>query len=201
MFGSGLRKTNLNEEMNDLNARIASFPYQRVVVVGVTSSGKSTLAEKLSKRFGLRYIELDALNWEPNWHNAPLDVFRARVQKAIQAETWIVAGNYHVVRDLIWPRAEVLIWLDYPLMIVFWQLTRRSFRRWWTRELLWGSNRERLWVHFKLWSADSLYHWLFKTYWRRKREYPALFAQPEHAHLQVLHFRHPRQTETWLKGL
>jgi hypothetical protein len=65
---------------------MSSFPYKRAVVVGVTSSGKSTLAEKLAQRFGLNYIELDALNWEPKWRTAPLDVFRKRVEKATHAE-------------------------------------------------------------------------------------------------------------------
>jgi adenylate kinase family enzyme len=143
---------------------VFSFPYKRVVVIGVTSSGNSTLAEKLAKRFDLNYIELDALNWEPNWQNAPLEVFRSLVEKAMQAEKWIVAGNYHVIRDLIWPKAEAVIWLDYPLSRVLWQLTRRTFTRWWTQELLWGTNREPLWTHFKLWSTDSLYNWLFQTY-------------------------------------
>ena len=129
---------------------MSSFPFKRVVVVGVTSSGKSTLAEKLARRFGLHYIELDALHWEPNWQSAPLEVFRQRVEKAVQAEKWIVAGNYHTVRDLIWPNAEAIFWLDYSLCRVFWQLTRRTFKRWWTQELLWGSNHEALWKHFKL---------------------------------------------------
>ena len=177
------------------------FPYKRVVVVGVTSSGKSTLAEKLAKRFDLDYIELDAFNWEPNWQAAPLEVFRARVKKATQAEKWIVAGNYHIVRDLIWPKAETIIWLDYPLLTVLWQLTRRSFTRWWTGELLWGTNREPLWTHFKFWSTDSLYHWLLKTYWRRKREYPILFSQPEHKHLKLIRFAYPKETEKWFNSL
>ena len=178
-----------------------AFPYKRAVVIGVTSSGKSTLAEKLAKRFGLWYIELDALYWEPNWQGAPLKVFRTRVEKAIQAEKWIVAGNYHVVRDLIWPKAEAVIWLDYPLLTVVWQLTRRNVRRWWTRELLWGTNREPLWVHLKLWSTDSLYHWLFKTYWRRKREIPLLLSEPEHRHLKLIRFEHPKETQRWLESL
>src|SRR5215207_3704976 len=178
-----------------------AFPYQRVVVVGVTSSGKSTLAENLAKLFDLHYIELDALNWEPNWQNAPLEVFRSRVETAIQAEKWIVAGNYHVARDLIWPKAEAILWLDYPLLIVLGQLTHRTFKRWWTQELLWDTNRERLWTHFKLWSNDSLYHWLFKTYWRRKREYPLLFSQPEHQHLKLIRFTHPNETKAWLETL
>jgi adenylate kinase family enzyme len=179
----------------------SSFPYKRIVVVGVTSSGKSTLAENLARRFELRFVELDALHWEPHWQAAPLDLFRARVQNALQAERWIVAGNYHVVRDLVWPKAQAVIWLDYPLPTVLWQLTRRSLRRWWTQELLWGMNREPLWNHFRLWSKDSLYHWLFKTYWRRKREYPELLSQPEHRHLELIRFQHPKDTEKWLEGL
>jgi adenylate kinase family enzyme len=177
------------------------FLYKGVVVVGVTSSGKSSLAEKLAQCCDLNYIELDALHWESNWQAAPLEVFRARVEGATKAERWIVAGNYHIVRDLIWPKAEVIIWLDYPLSIMFWQLTRRSFRRWWTQELLWGTNHELLWTHFKLWSTDSLYHWLFKTYWRRKREYPMLLSQPEYQHLKLIRFTHPRETNAWVENL
>ena len=178
-----------------------SFPYKRVVVVGVTSSGKSTLAERLAKGFDLNYIELDALHWEPNWQSAPLEIFRDRVEKATKSDKWIVAGNYHIARDLIWPKAEAVIWLDYSLWRVLWQLTRRTFRRWWTQELLWGTNREPLWNHFKLWSKDSLYNWLFQTYWRRKREYLMLLSQPEHQHLQLIRLKNPKETEEWSASL
>lgn len=177
------------------------FPYKRVVVIGVTSSGKSTLAEILARRFDMHFIELDALHWEPNWQEAPLEVFRARVQEAIKAEKWTVAGNYSVVRDLTWSGAEAVIWLDYPLLLILKQLTRRTFHRWWSQELLWGKNRESLSSHFKLWSKESLFHWLFRTYWRRKREYAMLLARPEHQHLNVIHFKHPKETQDWLEGL
>ena len=181
---------------------MSSFRYQRIVVIGTTSSGKSTLAARLAKRLSIEFIELDALHWEPNWQEAPLEVFRARVEKALwQAERWVVAGNYHMVRDLVWPRAELVIWLDYSLWRIFWQLTRRTFSRWWTQELLWGTNRENLWIHFKLRSNESLFHWLFKTYWRRKREYPMLLSQPEHQHLKLIRCRHPREIEEWISNL
>ena len=62
------------------------FPYKRIVVIGTTSSGKSTLAEALAKKIGGDFIELDALHWEPNWVEAPDDIFRQRVDKAAQAE-------------------------------------------------------------------------------------------------------------------
>jgi len=178
-----------------------SFPYKRTIIVGTTSSGKSTLAETLANKFNYNFIELDALHWEPDWTEAPIEVFRERVDTATQAPAWVVAGNYHIVRDIIWPKAEAVIWLDYSLPRVFWQLTRRTITRWWTRELLWGTNRENLWTHFKLWSQESLFHWLFKTYWRRKREYPTLFSLPEYEHLKVMHFKHPKETDEWLDRL
>jgi adenylate kinase family enzyme len=180
---------------------MSSFPYHRIVVIGTTSSGKSTLAAQLAERLNMEFIELDALHWELNWQEAPLEVFRTRVEKATQAERWVIAGNYHVVRDLVWSKAQVVLWLDYSLWKIFWQLTRRTFARWWSQELLWGTNRESLWTHLKFWSEESLYHWLFKTYWRRKREYPMLLSQPEHQHLQLIRFKYPRETEGWLKRI
>lgn len=178
-----------------------SFPYTRIVVTGATSSGKSTLAEQLAKRFNYPFIELDALHWEPNWTEAPLEVFRERVAQAIEAPAWVVAGNYHVVRDLIWPNAQTIIWLDYPFWTIFWQLTRRTFQRWWSQELLWGTNRELLSKHLQIWSQESLYHWLFKTYWRRTRETPLLLDLPEYKHLKLIRFQHSGETNEWLERL
>lgn len=177
-------------------------PYKKWVVVGTTGSGKSTLAEALAARLPGDFIELDALNWEPGWQEAPEDVFRARVAERLSASpAWVVAGNYSVSRNLVWPQAEAVIWLDYPLWTVFWRLTRRTFRRWWTRELLWGTNRENLFHHLKLWSKESLFHWLFRTYWRRKREYPQLLALPEYKHLALFRFASPEETNQWMASL
>ena len=172
-----------------------------MVVIGTTSSGKSTLAKALAEKLFLDFIELDALHWEPNWRMAEIGVFRTRVESALQSNTWVVAGNYHVVRDLVWARAQAVIWLDYPFPIVFWRLLTRTIRRAVTREELWNGNRETFWEHLKLWSEDSLFHWLFKTYWRRKREIPRLLEMREYKHLKAFHFKHPREAEEWINSI
>lgn len=177
------------------------FNYKRIVVVGTTSSGKSTLANSLADKLGYDFIELDALHWEADWQEAPLEVFRERVETATQAEAWVVAGNYSTARDIVWPKAEAVIWLDYPLPIVFSRLWRRTWQRWWHQEELWNGNRESIWTHFKLWSPESLFHWLFRTYWRRKRDYPMLLSLPEHGHLKLIRFDHPDKTDEWLDSL
>jgi len=174
--------------------------YRRLVVVGPTGSGKSTLAARLARTLGLDLVELDALHWGPSWTEADRGTFRARADEATRTTDWVVDGNYHQVRDIVWPRAEAIIWLDLPLPRVFWRLTSRTVGRGVYRKVLWNGNRELLWEHLMLWSDHSLYNWLFKTYWRYKREYPKLFALPEHRHLEIVHLRTAREADAWLRA-
>ena len=177
------------------------FPYNRINVVGTTGSGKSMLAERIAVRLNLSFIELDALYWRPNWRGTPDEEFIPKVKDAIRKPGWVVAGNYSRVRHIIWPRAEVVVWLDYAFPLVFWRLFKRTVRRSITREKLWNTNVESFWTHLKLWSDDSLFHWLIQTYWRRKREYPQLFAQPAYTHLKVYKFNKPEEADLWLASL
>jgi adenylate kinase family enzyme len=177
------------------------FPYRRIVVIGPTGAGKSTLAEQLAALFDLDYIELDALNWQPNWQPARPEQLRESVKRALSSDSWVVAGNYSSVRSLIWPRAQAVIWLDYALPLVFCRLLWRTIRRSVLQEELWNGNREKFWWHLKFWSDESLFRWLFKTYWRRKLETPLLLSQPMYAHLKLIHLKSIRQTDAWLRHI
>ena len=177
------------------------FPYERILVVGATGSGKSTLARELAAKLRLEYIELDALYWAEGWSSVPNDVFRERVERASAAPRWVSAGNYRFARDILWPRAQAAIWLDYPLSTVFGQLARRTWQRWRTQEELWNGNRENFWVHFMVWSDRSLFGWLARSHGRLRREYPLLFTRPENLHLHVIRFGNPAETQEWLQTL
>jgi adenylate kinase family enzyme len=170
---------------------------QRVVVIGTSGSGKTTLAQQIAGRLRLPHIELDALHWEPGWRPASPEVFQGRVIEALSGDAWVVDGNYSKVRDLVWKRADTLIWLNYPLWVSLWRVFWRGVKRSLTREDLWNTgNRESLRQH--LLTRDSLIWWVLKTHKRREREYPALFRLPEYAHLQVIQLRSPKETELWL---
>lgn len=166
------------------------------MVVGTTGSGKTTLATQLARRLGVKHVELDALHWDPNWTEAPLEVFRERVSDALSGDVWVTDGNYRKVRDLVWGRADTVVWLDYPAWVIFGRLFARTMRRAFTREELWNGNRESF--RGALLSRDSLLLWALKTYRRHRREYPLLFAQPEHQHLTVIRLASPRITKRWL---
>lgn len=170
----------------------------RIVVVGSTGAGKTSLATALALRLGIPHVELDALHWEAGWAPAATPAFRARVTQALEGDAWVADGNYRSVRDLVWPRAETIVWLDYGLPLIMWRLTRRTLHRLRTGHELWNGNRERLGTVF---SRESLYVWAFKTYGQRRREYPAFLQEPEHRHLQVVRLSTPAQARRWLSGL
>lgn len=171
---------------------------RRIVVIGTTGSGKTTLAEQLSQGLGCPHIEMDALHWEPDWGEAPTEVFRERVRQAVMAERWVMDGNYGVVRDIAWPAADTVVWLDYSLLVVMWRLLRRTLRRVFLREELWNGNRERFSTQFL--TRDSLFLWALKTYRRRRREYTELLRRPGYAHLKLIHLHSPHETARWLSA-
>ncbi len=175
------------------------LPGKRIAVVGVTGSGKTTLASSLAGVLGLTHVELDALRFGPGWSEPPDEVFRRRVVAALSAPGWVVDGNYSRVRDITWKLADTVVWLDYPFLTSFWRLLRRSYRRVVLQEELWNNNRETLTT--LLFEKDALIPWFFKTYQRRRREYPQLLALPEYAHLTLIRLRTPRQASAWLDSL
>lgn len=172
---------------------------QRIVVVGNTGSGKTTLARALGQRLDLPHAELDALYWEANWTPAETAVFQARVSQAIAGERWVVDGNYSKARDLLWARADTLVWLDYPLLVIWRQLLRRGLRRVITQEPLWQENRE-TWRGL-FFSRESLFLWALQKQWSRRRLYAALLRRPEYAHLAVHRLRTPRAMRRWLAAV
>ena len=172
---------------------------RRVSVIGTTATGKSTLAAALALQLGVPHIELDGVEHGPNWTPIPRDAFREIVVAArIAGDGWVTDGNYGVVRDLIWARADTVIWLDYPLAVPLWRVTWRTFWRMARRVELWNGNRER-WR--RVFSRDNLWLYILRTHRGRRHRFAALVAQPEHAHLTVIRLRSPRAAARLLASL
>lgn len=168
---------------------------RRIAIIGTSGSGKTTLGKELAQRLDIPHVELDALHWEPRWEEVPTEIFQTRVAGALHGKAWVCDGNYSVVRDIVWSRADTIVWLDYTLPVILRRLTWRTLHRVFTREELWNGNKERLRAQF--FSRDSIFLWALKTYRRRRTEYPILLSSPEHAHLRLIHLRSPRQ-KRWL---
>lgn len=175
---------------------------ERIVIVGKSGAGKTTLATQLSDRLNLTNVELDGINWQANWVSLPKHEMRERADEALPvAGHWIADGNYiRSVRDIAWVRADTLIWLDYPLRVALLRVLRRTIGRIIKRKELWNGNQETL-QHLSFDLNENLFLWTIRMHKQHRNDFPALFEQPEYSHLNVLRFRTPKETEHWLHGL
>jgi len=172
---------------------------RRFIVIGCTGSGKTTMAQAISKRLSIPHVEMDSLFWKPGWGETPDDELFSKVDGATRGDAWVLDGNYSRTRPITWPRAQTIVWLDYRFPRIFWQLLRRTIKRCISREPMWGGCIERFWP--QIISSDSILWWAIKTYRPRRRNYPRILGAPEHRHLVVHRFRTPRQAAVWLRGV
>ena len=176
-----------------------SFDLRRVVVVGSSCSGKTSLARRIADQLGATHIELDAIHWLPNWKERPTEEFREHTRAAVGTDKWVVDGNYSKVRDIVWPKATTVIWLNYPFPLVFYRVLRRTIARSVRGQILFSGNKETLKKAFL--SRDSILWWVITTFRRRNRQYRTIFANNEFPHLDVIEFQKPRQADEFLFNL
>ncbi len=154
----------------------------RIHVVGPSGSGKSTVGARLAAASGVPHVELDAINWLPGWEERDHDDFCARVAEITATDGWVVSGNYtsRGIQDLLWARAELVVWLDLPLRVTIPCQLARSWRRWRTREQLWGTNIERFWPQLAIWDpARSLVGYSIRARSRQRRQFATAMADPD----------------------
>ena len=131
---------------------------------------------------------------------AELPVFRSRVASVVEAEDWVVDGGYSVVRDLIWSRADTVVWLDYPLTVILPRLFGRIVARIRDGSELWPGTGNRETIRNQLFTRDPLLWFAIRTHRSRRRRITEMLARPEHAHLAVHRFRESREADRWLEA-
>jgi energy-coupling factor transporter ATP-binding protein EcfA2 len=171
---------------------------QRILILGKTGSGKTTLARELAAAIGVHHVELDALYFRPDFSTAPLSVLRERTSAAMAGDRWVTDGNKSAVRDLVWPRADTVVWLDYPWAVSFWRLGKRAL---WRTSVLKAQAAERggtAGLPRQLLPAAKGVLTALRSHMGQRREYLRLFAEQENQHLAVVRLQSPRATRRWL---
>jgi adenylate kinase family enzyme len=171
---------------------------ERILVVGVTGAGKSTLARAVGERLGIPYHEMDALYFAgPDW--AVNEKLTEEMTRIAAEPRWIIDSiGSPEVRDLLWDQADTVLWLDYPRHVIMPRILRRSLRRTITREVVFGGNRE-TWSDWL--SKEHPVWWSWSQHTRRHREIADRTSDPRFAPLSTLRFNRPAETATWLASL
>ena len=173
---------------------------RRVSVVGTSGSGKSTLARQLAEILGVPHLELDAVHHQPDWEPLPTDEFRRIIAAHAAGDGWVIDGNYGRVRDLVWARADTVVWLDLPKRTVMRQVVWRTLRRVALRRELWNGNREG-WRNFLTWNPEqSIISWAWHKHAADRAKFAAAAADPASAHLRFIRLASHRDVARFLAG-
>lgn len=171
---------------------------RRVLVAGVTGSGKTTLAARVGALWSLPHVELDALFHGPDW--TPRPAFLDDVRALASGERWVTEWQYTSkgTDPILAPRAELALWLDYPYRVVRARLLRRTLGRSLRRTELWNGNREKpIWSLLTGDPEENILRWqtaTLRTWTERMPE-----VERRHPHLEIVRLRSPQETRRWLR--
>lgn len=168
----------------------------RILVYGVTGSGKTTLAAQISRRTGLPWHSVDDLAWEPGWVAVAPEEQRRRMTDVCAGERWILDTAYGQWRDVALARVELIVALDYPRWLSLGRLVRRTVVRGITRRRICNGNVESL---HRLLARDSIIRWHFQSFARKRDRIRGWAADPPCP--EVVRLTSPRDTERWLASL
>jgi adenylate kinase family enzyme len=177
---------------------IVEFEAPRIVVQGASGSGKSSLAATLAVSLGVPHLELDSIYHQPGWTSLDVGEFRHVVSVFATQQSWVVDGNYSQVRDLLWSRANIIVFVDLPRRVVMTRLVIRTLRRILRHEDLWNGNRESL---RNLVSTDPLKNiilWSWLTHAKYHDVVPDE-ARRNASHANVVTLRTPSDVQAFLR--
>jgi adenylate kinase family enzyme len=165
----------------------------RILVYGVTGSGKTALAERISRATGIPWHAVDDLTWEPGWVPVPDDEQRRRIEAICASERWVLDAAYGKWLDIPLARTELIVALDFPRWLSLFRLIVRTVARARDGRVVCNGNRESI---RHIFSRDSIIVWHFRSFGRKRRRihhWEADSSVPE-----VVRLTSPRHVEEWL---
>ena len=168
----------------------------RILVYGVTGSGKTTLARKLGEKTGLPWHSVDDLTWDPGWQEVPLEVQRCRIQAICDQPKWVLDTAYGAWREIPMAKVDLIVALDYPRWVSSYRLLKRSIMRAVDKKPVCNGNIE---TFRGMLSRDSILVWHFKSF-KSKRTRIAEWTAKENGP-RVLRFTRPKDAAAWLNSL
>jgi adenylate kinase family enzyme len=103
--------------------------FNRVAVIGISGSGKSTFASALAAQSGLPLLHGDQLEWQADWKLRPEPDLHALHTRWIEQPRWIIEGWMEPARAQRLNAADIVIDLDLPAALCATRVLMRMLRR------------------------------------------------------------------------
>ncbi len=105
----------------------------KIHIIGGSGSGKTYLADKLSKEYNIEHYDLDDLQWDNKAEfygtKRNSDERRAMLQEILKKEEWIIEGVYYKWCKQCFADADKIYLLEVPRRTYRYRIIRRFIRR------------------------------------------------------------------------
>lgn len=176
---------------------------KRVVVVGSSGSGKTTIARALSDKLALPHLEMDSVAHRGGFSDHPQPWFRPEIEAFAAGEEWVIDGNYTSwgTQEVVWPRADTFVWPDISKARAISRVSRRTLKRVFTREELWDGVKEPWSNLYSLDPYKNLMVWTWTRYDGVVQKYENAMSDGSWEHATVHRLRTPAQVRSFLSGV
>ena len=175
---------------------------RRVAVVGISGSGKTSLARRVASVLQCDHVELDGIHHQADWTPIDRDEMRTIVSARMASDGWVIDGNYgSFVQDLVFALADTVVWLDLPRRVVMGRIVRRTFGRMAFRRELWNGNRERFRNLLQTDPRENIILWAWTQHRGNRARYERKMSDPVNPHLNWVRLRSTREVEAWFRSL
>lgn len=99
----------------------------RILIIGISATGKSTLARKLSDFYKIPITHYDELVWAKNWIEVDEKIVEQKLEEIVKKDRWIIEWYIHPAARVRLEQADIVLYLDYSGL----QSVLGGLTRWW----------------------------------------------------------------------
>ncbi|MEO8664390.1 MAG: hypothetical protein ABI462_02745 [Ignavibacteria bacterium] len=101
---------------------------EKILIVGISGSGKSTFSKKLGKALNIEVHHLDKYFWKPGWKKTESAQWDDLLLKLMAKDSWIIEGNFARTFKMRSMHADKVIMFDYPSVKCIYRISKRILK-------------------------------------------------------------------------
>lgn len=99
----------------------------KIAIIGGPGTGKTTLSKKLSNILSISYFSIDNIKFYKNWISKNIKDIDNDINNILNKNEWIIEGNHLRNLKKILSKADLVIFLDFPLHLQLLGIFKRFF--------------------------------------------------------------------------
>jgi adenylate kinase family enzyme len=167
---------------------------KKISVIGDTGSGKTTFAQVLAEKLDLPFYEADKYRFK-NGIKRPDEDYLQDIAGITSEGKWVFDGAHTIAASIAWTRADLVLYLKFPIRILFFRTLKRAIKRLVRGEKYVHGGKESL---HNLFGKEGLIRNFYSKIKERRAGYQRQFEKIGINNINLIIVRSPAELEKYL---